>query len=306
MRYLLLLFSCCFFILGTPLFSNEEFVDCQESPCCNTGWPIAVDLSLALDHFRSLPEGSWEGNFGGFTSLNISTSIYETLQGQIAGSYGLYDWAGRSSAPFKNPKTLQQQAFLTAAISRETPCPSGINFGIAYDWMLNKNFGVFAVDPNLSQVRGQVGYLFDSCNEFGVWGTVDTHTAHEETQEIPLKFRAVSQVNLFWCHYFKNCAYTMIWAGTPYKRGLMYRSGRAGQFIVGARFSVPLTEALSINGHAAYMAARRAPDGIESKNYASCICLSLTYSFGCKQAALSPYMSLADNSNFLVDTNLNK
>ncbi len=267
--------------------------------------PFATEISLALDDFRSLPEGSWEGNMGAFSSVNFKALFFESFLVQLGGSYGLYDWAGRTSAPYANSNAFQQQGFITGALSRETPCESGVNFGLAYEWMFNKNFGEFAVNPYLSQIRAQLGYLIDGSNEIGVWGTYNTNSSDKEAQQLPLKFRAISQVNLFLCYYFKNFAYTMVWAGSPYRRGLSYTSGRAGRYIFGARIQAPLTSNLSLFGHGAYMGARKAQNGIESRNYAANVCFGLTYSFGERKKKQSPYMNLGDNSNFLVDTNLN-
>ncbi len=97
----------------------------------------------------------------------------------------------------------------------------------------------------------------------------------------------------------------MVWAGSPYRRGLMYQSGRPGRYLFGAKFNAPLTGHLSVSGHAAYMGARSAPDGIEARNYAANVCFALTYSFGQCLKAPVPYMSVADNSTFIVDTNSN-
>lgn len=276
----------------------------QEECCESEGGFLKGEITLALDDFRSLPEGSWEGNMGAFLSVNLKALLPSSFSVQLAGSYGLYDWAGRTSTS-TNETAFQKQGFLTGAAVRETPCSSGINFGVAYDWMFNKNFGVFAVNPYISQLRGQLGYIFHASNELGVWAAINTNTSHKESEAVPLKFRAISQANLFWCHYFTNCAYGMAWAGTPYRRGLMYTSGRAGRYIFGARFQAPLTHSLSIGGHGAYMGAISAPNGNESKNYAANICFGLTYSFGRRNDKHTPYMSLADNSNFLIDTNAN-
>src|SRR5579872_1877584 len=37
--------------------------------------PIEVDLTLALDDFRSLPEGSWNGNWGAFAAVNLKAFL---------------------------------------------------------------------------------------------------------------------------------------------------------------------------------------------------------------------------------------
>jgi hypothetical protein len=276
-----------------------------EAPIFYTSWcPFEVDLTLALDDFRSLPEGSWNDNWGAYAALNFKAFLPEYFTAQLGGSYGLYDWAGRSFAPFIDPDSLQQQGFITVAASRQVP-HSGINVGIAYDWMFNKNFGLFAVNPFFDQIRGQLGYLIPGGNEVGLWATYGIRMATEESQQVPLQFRGISQVNLFWCHYFKNNGYATLWAGTPYRRGLMYQSGRPGIYTLGLQFSVPVTHSLSIEGHGAYMGSRGGAGITPAKNYASNLSVGLTYSFGKRRIQKSPYMNLGNNSNFMVDTNQN-
>ena len=312
MRISKLAFSC----LSVMLLSNLMAVDQKKKePSCPKFlgscpcFPVGGDVALSLDSFRSLPEGSWAGNFGAFSSLNLAIGIPNEKYGfgvQVGGSYGLYDWEGRGSNASGNTKAFQQQAFLTGGLFRMTPGCSGFNAGIVYDVMFNKRLGVFAVNPTFGQLRGQLGYLIKGGNEVGVWSTINTCVAQREADEIPVKFRAVSQVNLFWSHYFKNKAQMQLWAGTPYRRGLMYTSGRAGRYIFGASFKAPLTTSLSVVGHGSYMAAASGPAFQESKNYAANVSFGLNYSFGGCKSGQRPYLPLADNSNFLVDTNLNQ
>lgn len=302
-----------FFSCQLVAHETDNSMEPCDVPCCVPGplyytscWcPIEVDFTLALDDFRSLPEGSWVNNWGAVAALNLRTFLPYCFTAQLAGSYGLYDWAGQASAPFANTKSLQQQGFITVAASRLTPDCSGFNAGVAYDWELNKHFGIFVVNPFLSQIRAQFGYLFQGGNELGFWGSYGINTSDETSQELPLKFRAVSQANLFWCHYFKNNGYTMVWAGTPYRRGLMYESGRPGNYIFGLQFSAPMTCSLSIEGHGAYMGPRGGSGVTPSKNFAADLCIGITYSFGKRRIQQSPYMTLANNSNLIVDTNQN-
>lgn len=252
-----------FFLCTSLVFSsnleNEHIESCQtcyERPLFYSSCsPLEIDLSVALDDFRSLPEGSWNGNWGAYAAVNFKTHFLKRFSAQLAGSYGLYDWAGRAFSPLKNPDALQQQGFITIGASRQVSS-SGINAGIAYDWMLNKNFGLFAVNPYFDQIRAQIGYLIKCQNEIGAWAGYRIRTAHKRSQNLPLKFRGISQVNLFWCHYFKNHGYGMLWAGTPYRRGLLYESGRSGNFIFGGQFSTPVSRSLSIEGHGVYMVPR--------------------------------------------------
>ncbi len=191
-------------------------VKCKHPLYYKSSCPVGFDLTLALDDFRDIPSGSWKDSFGALTAANLTVPLPCSFSTQLAGSYGLYEWAGRSSTPFKNSKTYQQQGFLTIAASWQTPNRAGWNAGIAYDWMLNKNFGVFAVNPDFDQIRGQFGYRIKGGNEIGFWGTYGIQTDHEKSQNIPLRFRGISQVNLFWNHTFKTHGYGMLWVGTPY------------------------------------------------------------------------------------------
>lgn len=273
-----------------------------------TCMPYAGELGLGYDYFRSLPEGDWEGNTGALASANFVLPFpYLSDCGactQWGGSYGIYDWAGRGSSPSGRQTRSQQQIFLTAAVFRKTTCPSGLNMGLAYDWMWNKNASVFALQSSFAQLRFQSGYLFNQTNEWGVWGTVDVHTAHRESQGIPVSFRAISQVNFYWEHHFDNCARTMFWAGFPYKKSLMFSTGRAGKFILGASFHAPLSDRLSIDGHACYMKGHSAPGSLKQRNYAANICIELKWAFGNPRCCIEPYMPIGNNSNFITDTNI--
>jgi len=157
----------------------------------------------------------------------------------------------------------------------------------------------------MGQMRGQIGYLFRGGNELGVFGTYNIGTSRHTLGSLHVEFRAISQANLFWSHLFAKGGMMTFWAGTPYRKGLMYPSGRAGTFIAGASFQAPLTSHLSVVGHGVYMGARSGSGFVESKNYAANVSLGLSYAFGGKKAGTRPYLPLGDNSNFLVDTNVN-
>lgn len=292
LRTLLACFATC--ILGTAA------ADCR--------LPFGAEAGLGYDFFRSIPDGSWEGNTGAFASVNLWKKLpakYCGLGMQLGASYGVYDWNGRLSSPSGEDGSSQQQAFATVGIFRETPCESGFNAGLVYDWMWTKNFGAFALDPKIDQLRFQGGYLLCCRNEFGIWGTLDLHWSRNSSFEIPVTYRALSQVNAFWRHIFSNCAETMLWAGVPYKRSLLFSSGLAGKFIIGGSFRAPLTSRLEIEGHGSYMHPRSRSGSPKPLNYAANICIELKWSFGDRACGAQSYMPLGNNSNFLVDSNLN-
>lgn len=266
--------------------------------------PLGGEVSIALDTFRSLPDGSWGGNMGAYLGLNLAWAIPKAGSGtgiQWGWSYGVYDWDGRGST---DSKSLQQEAFTTLGVFHKSVDPSGFNAAVVYDFCFNAKAGVFGLSPTMQQVRGQIGYLIKSKNELGVWGTYGTTTSHKSYAGIPVEFRAISQVNLYWRHIFKNQGETMIWGGTPYRKGLMFDSGRPGNYIIGASFRAPLTSSFSLDGHGMYMGARSGSASSESKNYAANVAIALTYSFGGKKVGARPYLPIANNSNFIADTNL--
>lgn len=273
--------------------------------CC---LPFRLDVGAGYDYFRSLPEGSWEGNTGALIQANLSHELCFCDQNwgvQLGGSYGVYDWNGNRSAPSDRQSGTQQQAFVTVGGSWRTPCESGFNVGLVYDWMWNEKLGVFRLDANLDQLRFQAGYQLCCRDEFGLWGAFHLNTAHRDFQQIPVSFRGISQVNLFWRHTFANCAETKVWVGAPTSSSLMFDSGRSGQFTVGGMFYAPLTSRLGVEGHASYLHPHSADDGYRSWLYGANLYLGVTYAFGGSANCRKPYMEIANNSNFYVDTSLN-
>lgn len=273
--------------------------------CC---LPFYFEVGAGYDYFRSLPDGNWEGNTGGLVKANIAKDFCYCDQlwvAQIGGSFGIYDWNGNTSAPTDRQAGTQQQGFVTAGLSWRTPCSSGFNIGLAYDWMWNKNLGVFRVDANVDQLRYQAGYQFCCNDEIGLWGTFHLRTAYRESQEVPVAFRAISQLNLFWKHIYANCAETKVWVGAPVSSSMMFDSGRSGQFIVGGSFYAPLAYRLGLEGHASYMHPHSADDDLRSSLYGANIYIGLTYAIGGSGYCKKPYLEIANNSNFYLDTDLN-
>lgn len=287
-------------VIKEKAFANQGF--CQA---------FAGEVSIAYDDFRGISEGSWNGNTGGVVAINLGTTFYDALGVQLGGSYGIYDWCGRDFTISSDPVTVQNQGFVTGGFFYKTPCSSGLQAGIVLDWMFNDNFGVFGLDPNFGQLRFQAGYLLNGTQEFGLLGTTNLHTAKKSAFEIPISYRAVAQISLFWRYFFQNCSEMMIWAGIPYNESLMFPGERAGQFIVGTALRAPLTPCLSLEAHGVYMGPQGDFATPPFMNYSANICIGLSYSFGVgsqkpyKRWEAHPYLPAANNSNFLVDASLN-
>lgn len=278
---------------------------------CWLNGPIYAEATIAYDDFRGMSEGTWTGNSGALVGTNLGIPLLDIFALQAGGSYGVYDWTGRGLTFLGIPNSVQQQGFMTVGLFHEKLCRYyGFQSSLVLDWMFNKNFGVFALNPSCGQLRLQIGYLLNTCNELGVWGTLNVNTDHETFFEIPIAFRAISQVNLFWRHFFEGCAEATFWAGLPYKKSLMFPGERPGKYILGASVRVPLTSCLDLDAHAVYMSPRGNLASPRFANDAVNICLGFTYIFGgCADCdgdfqTARPYLSIANNSNFLMETNL--
>lgn len=265
------------------------------------GWDL--ELNLSYDYFRSKPDGTWNGNSGLLAMANASTNIYECINLQAGGSYGIYNWNGRGNVLFRNPKRKAHQGYVTAGLFSRFKQYSA---GIVYDRLFTKNFGIYCLNPSIDQLRFHVGYQF-WCEEIGVWGTTNLTTAHERALGLPVSFRAIGQLNLFWSHFFENYAKTTLWAGVPYGNSLTHKHRRPGKFIAGFALRAPLMERLFVDGYGSYMAAWHGHGIKESRNYAANICLGVTYLFGDEECGFceSSFLPVANHSNFLVDTNIN-
>lgn len=262
-----------------------------------------LELNASYDNFRGMPDGSWNGNNGGFISVNFGSALYKCLNVQAGGSFGLYNWDGRQNLVFKNPKVLLRESFITAGL---TSTYGPFNAGLVYDRLFANHFGIYDLNPSVDQLRFQGGYQF-CCEEVGIWGAAHLATSHKRALGVPIAFRAVDQINLFWSHFFENSAKTTIWLGAPFRRSLMFHHKTAGIFTAGFAVRAPLTKRLYVDGHGGYMRARRSCGVRQSRNYSASVCIGITYLFGngCSNCSFI-YMPLANNTNFLMDSNLNQ
>lgn len=265
---------------------------------------FTVELNTSYDYFRGIPDGSWNGNTGALIAANGNIDVLDCMNVQLGGSYGWYNWDGRGNVVFANPKRVEQIGFVTAGGS---VCFCEWKGGIVYDRMFTQHFGIYNADPSIDQLRFKAGYTFCCSDELGVWGTLDLTRAHQRRLGVPLEFKAIGQMNLFWSHFFENCAETTVWIGMPYRDSLRYHHKIPGVFIAGFAFRAPLTEQFLLEGNGSYMAARRSHGVNQSRNYGASISVGLTYLFGgCNDICETSYMTIANHSNFFVDTNVNQ
>jgi hypothetical protein len=262
-----------------------------------------LEVNGSYDYFRGLPDGSWNGNNGALIGVNGGMNLFDCTTVQLGGSFGLYNWDGRGNLVFHNPKAPEEIGFITAGLATSW---YGFSGGLVYDRMFTHHFSIYDLSPSIDQLRFQISYPYCS-EEFGIWGTVDLSRSHKKALGLPIAFKAIGQMNLFWSHLFQNCAKTTVWAGLPYRTSLRFHHKIPGTFIAGFSFRVPLCSQLYLDGNGSYMAARKSHGVSQSRNYGANICVGITYLFSSDECCFDqPFMPIANHSNFFVDINHNQ
>lgn len=262
-----------------------------------------LELNTSYDYFRGASNGSYNGNTGALISANFGSHLYDCLGFQAGGSFGLYNWQGHENVVLKNEKTNLQQGFFSLGLTSKT---EDFSYGLLYDGQYLNHFSVYDVNVYVDQLRLHAGYSF-CLEEIGLWGTMQLNKERKNALGVPVSFRAISQLNLFWTHYFASTSFAMVWVGAPYTRSLMFPGKTAGIIDAGFSLRAPLTDNLFVDAHGMYMVGRSRNGHFASRNYGANICVGLTYLFGdgCSFAE-GLLMPVANNSNFLTDISHNQ
>lgn len=280
--------------------------------CCRN---IGTVMSLGQNAFKGISDNGAESNFGIVGSVNVGVSpgmlADRGIGLQVGGSYGVYDFRGRTQSVTEN-SSAQEQFFLTfGAFHRAEECQR-FQGGFVYDMMANDNWGTYSNEPFLTQWRAQGEYLFSDYNAVGV--TITRRDRGDNQLIGPAipgaigAWRPVSQMSLFFHHRWDNGADNYFWVGIPEKQRPGDGPGSLGQSIFGTSFHVPLTDAMGIYTTGTYMRPSSGPGAAGAGEETWNIGMGLTWYPG-RNAALPsvagncnmPYMPVANNGSFLVD-----
>ena len=293
---------------AAPILRPNAFADCDDSPSQGI-----VGL-LAYDSWRGISDGSWQNN-GVSVGLNYGTRLgeFSDLTGigfQIGGTVGAFDFSG-SDYRSHDRNTAETQGFLTYGFFRKPNERSRLSAAVVNDWMFNDNFGVYAQNPTLSQMRWQFGYAVNARNEFGIWGASRVMSdTRNVIGEGPTSWRPIDQLNPYW-HYkwAPGGADTTVWIGLP-ERDRFSGNGSLGDYIAGALATVPLSNRVSLYTLLTYMHPSARPGPIGSTEDAWNFTIALLFYPGRNARASTvagrcwlPQLPVANNGLFMVDTN---
>jgi hypothetical protein len=269
---------------------------------------------VGYDAFRSIVDDSWENN-GIHVGANLGTRLgpFSDATGvgfQIGGSFGVYDWSGSDSRP-TDRSAPQQQSFITYGLFRKPQQGSPWSAAISQDWMLNDNYGIFSTSPTVSQLRGEVSYAYDNCNELGVWGTAAVVSDHRDVSGVgATTWRPIDQINVYWHHKWEwKGADTSIWLGLPVEDHIG-GEGNIGEWFAGAAANVPLNDRVALYTLVTYMrpTADNGAAAAETDSWNFTVGVSFSFTGSARSDTVAgrswtPLLPVANNGYFLVNTN---
>ena len=270
-----------------------------------------------VESFRGLVDQGVNNN-GIINGMNMGVPL--PLLGRLgfgaqAGmQYGLYDFMGRSTNGLDEEGAAQQQLFVTFGVFRRADENCHFTGGLAYDWMVNNNYGAQSMEPTLGQWRGQVGYAFNTWNELGVRGSLRDRSATmlHAGSNTQITFRPIDQLALYWHHKFGEEGMDgWMWVGAADDERLnTVAGGSLIDFTLGVFLQAPIGERTALYGGAQYAKPSAAQGIIGSLEDSVDVFFGLAWYPGgwAKSSNVAgrkwmPLMPVANNSLFLVDRN---
>jgi len=290
--------------------------NCSEydlNSCCNDQRRHGLIAFVDYDAFRGISDGGWENN-GINAGVNFGTRLgsFSDLTGvgfQIGGSTAVYDWVGTDYRLFRQDEG-QVQGFVTYGLFRHATDDSPWSAAVVQDWMINANYGVFASNPTLSQLRVQAGYAVSDATEVGIWGAF---RVMDDSRDVPgvgtVRWRSIDQISGYWHYQWNSCGpETWVWIGIP-ERDRLGASGSLGDYYVGALTTAPLSDRVGLYALVTYMHPSARPGGVGATEDAWNFTIGLAFYPGANARNRSVYgqtwmprLPVANNGYFLVDT----
>ena len=269
---------------------------------CDCGnWFQNTSAFSGVEAFKTFGDIFFSNNAGFVSGLNTGFKIGSSkIRGQIGGSLGSYDSKGRLVGDLTHS---DNQGFLTAGVFKRSNVDNGerLSWGLAYDQLWSRHYGVFADDITLGQFRGILGVALNPCNEVGFWGTAHTNSQTIDGVFSPTQsLQAINQYNLFWSHNYALGARSMLYAGLADSKSI-------GSWQTGTQFTAPMSQRLSLYGNSAFMFPSSATGPIGSTELLWSVSCGLSYSFGGKAVSRNisgpcgtPLQQVANNGTFMV------
>ena len=289
--------------------------------------PVGGYGFTGVDSFRGLTNGDYPGNNGVVNGLSLGGQLIEDygIGWQAGMSYGLYDLNGNTTGTPSQRTQATQQVFITTGLFRRADADHRFSWGVVHDWNILTNFGSNNNSPTLTQFRGQAAWAMSAWNQVGVWATIEDRYVTRASGSFgtgPLAYQAIDQANLFWDHQYGAFGATSRFSfGVPLNNrlagpgasadGVVYGGGSnpVGAFIMSTNWNAPVTNRMSLYANAMYMKPNASPGATAGFQEFWNVSMGFQFSPGGNLRSKTiagrtwmPYLPVANNSNFLVDT----
>jgi len=282
---------------------------CSDGCGVGTWWENTL-FSFGGEAYKSLgdtfpPPGANEGfmdSAGLVGTFNTGFSLWrlDNIRGQIGASYGVYDFKGRDSSTTNS--SAEQQTFVTLGVYKRSEVAYGdrLSWGLVYDQFWAHQWGLFASELYVGQVRGIIGYATSDWNEFGVWGAFRTTGDNSVGGIAPPPVRAMNQYNVYWRHNFDFGGQSMLYIGGNDPADI-------GSWLFGFLGQAPLNDYLGLYGNFVFSEPGSATGVVGSNEQEWAFGAGVTWYFGGKSVSPTvsgqkglPLLPVANNGSFLI------
>jgi hypothetical protein len=258
--------------------------DCCLIPCPRIPWD-ELTIFGGVEAFTGPKNLGQTGSFGFHQGVNWGAPLpcsNGCLAMQLGGSVTQSSLSGAEFSP-----ETRHQAFVTGGLFRRVDC--GLQYGIAYDYQSDDWY----TNTNLTQLRGEVAWVFPCAHELGFWMTSsldeDQTTAVLFTDQIPATETATWEATDLYAFFYRH------------------RLSGASDGLIGTDLRVPLTCDIAVEAGFTYLVPEEAkgPAAAGNEEEAWNVGISLVWYPGCKTATsrsyFAPLFNVADNGSFMVD-----
>ncbi|HZZ29276.1 MAG TPA: DUF6666 family protein [Pirellulales bacterium] len=250
---------------------------------CHNGWWWGEDLTVfgGVHDFKNIADNGLVSSFGFQEGVNWGVPVFPDL-----GITGQVGYEGTQSE-FENIDGARLQSFLTVGLFHRPWCESGWDGGVVFDWLHDDFFGDRF---DICQIRGQLGWQWNRCNEFGFWFA--TSVVND------FGFQTLDQYNFFYRRQFCSGGDVRIWGG--------FTGGNAGGFdggLVGADFEVPLARRWALDGGFNYFIPTAKPGNGGFSEETWNLGFNIVWYLGGTAQCYNPYRPLfnvADNGSLMT------
>jgi hypothetical protein len=269
---------------------------------CDFGWEVfdghcgnvlrGLSVFAGVDGFKGLLDHGTNGDFGFNEGVNIARPLGDPwgCGYQLGVNFVQSDFSGAPPITVNNVTynaDFRRQYFATAAIFNRALC-GGLQWGVAYDYYQDN----FYQTINLQQIRTEIGWVCDSCNEIGYYGAYGVNSY----QGIEGKLIPTDMFLIYGRHTFENGGEGRIWGGVTGE----------GDGLLGANLWVPLGRGFALENRIMYLIPKQGTGTTAEPRESWGLVAQLVWYPGqnasCQQH--NPYRAMfnvADNSLFMVD-----